>query len=461
MNLRRTLLLLPGLLLFGLTAHAANPDGLDFSTLQKLMDDQQISSIETLLPVLSKTFPKLFSGYTLVYQSRSPQRGSEPHPRAIVYGSTANFILTFNGDANQKGFNRIETADLDPQSKKYTFREIVFKDGQKPAVSDNNPVECMGCHLDQKPIWDNYPVYPGVYGVTKVVRGQSRDDKDFRDFVQDQNHPGTRYASLLNLGVVEKISAPGATSSSPVEVAPVFAPLSEIPVGQSYILKSPGTGSLESQPSGLSQLLLWHQYERILAELTAHPKYSELRYATIAALFGCSKGAGGMNHFLSLSMGESLISQHKSPNEILEDSRRVLRSYLGSRHSRLQFRDSQQEDPTAQSDEWRQEIESLWAPFRYTLAAFGLESDVWSTSMEPSSSMGSDQGHLSYLATLLFDATVRDSSSFGDFFRKEVLDGGSGPLGSILTPKDSNRFCLKLQSKSLGALTSPTLDQSN
>src|SRR4051794_30151146 len=65
-------------------------------------------TIEGLLGWIAKEYPDFFENFTLMRESHSLQQASPSHPRAIVFQRGGKLILTFNGDATLKGFDRIE-----------------------------------------------------------------------------------------------------------------------------------------------------------------------------------------------------------------------------------------------------------------------------------------------------------------------------------------------------------------
>jgi len=127
----------------------------------------QVGSVEQLLPLLSYT---MRSRFVLVFDSRSVQEASPANPRVLLFGSDAGFVVSFNGEAQQRGFDAVETMEFDAASATYTFREIRFPDraaGAKAQVefSQVNPARCAVCHgAPAHPIWDAFPLWPGVYG---------------------------------------------------------------------------------------------------------------------------------------------------------------------------------------------------------------------------------------------------------------------------------------------------------
>ena len=123
---------------------------------------QRAASVEAaiaLLPVSLRT------DYVLVFSSRSLQEASLEAPRVVLYGPDARFIVTFNGDGGQRGYDAIETMEFDDRSSSFHFRELKFTSGGVAELSADNPARCAACHgRPARPVWDLPPVWPGVYG---------------------------------------------------------------------------------------------------------------------------------------------------------------------------------------------------------------------------------------------------------------------------------------------------------
>lgn len=132
------------------------------SDLKELITSKNITTIEDLIPELPKSY---LEGYTLAYASRSLQGASFLNPRAILFGSDANLVMTFNGSAVQNNFNNLEIMEFDKTKKVFTFQDIEFQKGTPAKFSQKNPESCLKCHgQDPKPIWEGYPLWAGIYG---------------------------------------------------------------------------------------------------------------------------------------------------------------------------------------------------------------------------------------------------------------------------------------------------------
>jgi hypothetical protein len=119
---------------------------------------------ESVEDVLSQLSTDLLKYYSLIRESRSLQESSPQNPRVVLFGQDAKFILAFNGDPKEKGYNTLEAIQFTP-GKTFEFREIEFIKGKKPQISEANPIKCMQCHgIQLTPLMDSYPVWRGFFG---------------------------------------------------------------------------------------------------------------------------------------------------------------------------------------------------------------------------------------------------------------------------------------------------------
>jgi hypothetical protein len=114
------LTIIVGLLCVAIKAGAAAE--FDFSALRSVIETRQVNSVKELVPLLPAA---LRSRYALIFSSRSLQQATYSAPRVILYGSDAHLVLTFNGDASQRGFNTVETLEFG-RDKHFRLREIRF-----------------------------------------------------------------------------------------------------------------------------------------------------------------------------------------------------------------------------------------------------------------------------------------------------------------------------------------------
>ncbi len=168
------------------SAHALSDP--TFEDISQLITSKNIKSVDSLLPLLPKEYR---SEFTLMYRSDSIQHASPLNPRAIIFGKTAQTLISFTCESGncvggsdieegkkitkgpgkgmiQAGFGRLEVIQWRNDSKSFEFREISFpktEDG-KVQISEPNPAQCLKCHgvSDPRPIWAPYRNWPGAYG---------------------------------------------------------------------------------------------------------------------------------------------------------------------------------------------------------------------------------------------------------------------------------------------------------
>lgn len=143
-------------------------DGANYEELRDKIEHCHITSIDTLMPLLSKAH---LSQYVLMHHSQSLQEASTDSPRAILYGKDAKLILAFNGNPKQLGHDHLEVLQYRGSNHSFEMREIIFQG--KVQFSVANPTLCLSCHQsDPRPNWESYPLWPGAYG--------GEDDSVFR-----------------------------------------------------------------------------------------------------------------------------------------------------------------------------------------------------------------------------------------------------------------------------------------
>lgn len=150
-------------------------DSTDFSLPQFLRAAREPST-DQALQFLKITSPKAFQNFNLIFTPRSLQEGSFEHPRALVWGKSAQSGLTFNNDPNHKGYDVLEayalTPSPSPHDQYFTFLEL------RPEA-EVNPGKCFRCHYsDPRHIWDPYPFWAGVYGSVDDALINFRGSKD-------------------------------------------------------------------------------------------------------------------------------------------------------------------------------------------------------------------------------------------------------------------------------------------
>lgn len=149
----------------------------------------KVTSIEHLLKLLPHDFRRR---YNLVYVSRALGRANPEFPRVIHSGFQNRLTLTYGTLATDPLYHSIEMMEYSEVDHQFHFQiihfnqsifhpesDLVFKtefspvwsEPSAPKVSLSDPGKCLGCHQKilmgtNTPIWDLYPMWPGVYGST-------------------------------------------------------------------------------------------------------------------------------------------------------------------------------------------------------------------------------------------------------------------------------------------------------
>jgi len=151
-------------------------------------------SLETTLVELKKAEPHFFDNYVLMYKSRSLQTSSFMSPRVLLNSPNSTTVISYNGDPNDHGYEKLEVMRFNPQTIKFTFNEISFANGNLK-LSKDNPQKCMNCHQnssrlenDPRPNWEPYSIWPGAYSSLSVGGRELSDPKSpMFDLVVDAN----------------------------------------------------------------------------------------------------------------------------------------------------------------------------------------------------------------------------------------------------------------------------------
>jgi hypothetical protein len=243
---------------------APEPAGVDgqgagFAALQALIESRGIRSIDELVPALPES---LRSRHVLVFESRSVQGASRRSPRAILYTHDGRFVATFNGESDQAGYRSLETMEFDGAARSFRFREVTFPEGASARFSELDPPRCLACHGDDpRPIWDAYPVWPGVYSGPEDASPGADEATSYAAFFEARDS-SPRYRQLAGLRPATDARAERATVGSAAYE------------GKSQL-------SANAQFGVLLQALAFHVIAR---EVTASPRYRRHRYALLAAL---------------------------------------------------------------------------------------------------------------------------------------------------------------------------------
>ena len=165
-GIRQFLLIMMMLSLFPAFARATDGRAFDLDTLLRIIDEHRLSRLEEVLPLLPE---ELRSSFTLQYESHGLQGASFEHPRAILFGKDARFVLSFNGHPEQRKFNSFEIFQFDDNQARFEFYSLDFpirRDLNGNAIRpERNPRVCLNCHgTDPHPRWGSYAQWPGIFG---------------------------------------------------------------------------------------------------------------------------------------------------------------------------------------------------------------------------------------------------------------------------------------------------------
>jgi hypothetical protein len=235
-------------------ALAGGEEPLSFEWLKKLIADNQVKSIEDLLPKLPA---ELRSNFVLMYESRSLQAATPAQPRIILSSKDGKFVLTVAGKADGANSQLVEVMAYNPETRKFGFNSVTFEGGAG-ARFEENPAKCKGCHSAAlHPNWDTYPRWPGAYG-SEHFTPNDRELANYRKFLAESADKG-RYKALVDIPRAEGSSLrPG--------IPDFYHELSERNVRFT---------------TALSEL----NFERIWEEIKSLPRYSRYRAALLAAFY--------------------------------------------------------------------------------------------------------------------------------------------------------------------------------
>lgn len=176
-----------------------------WSQFEKIIQENDVRSIDELLEVLPKDFKK---GYSLLYQTRALHADlvTPRRPRVLMFGWNGKFMMTYNshpsGGKAPKGDKEIlETIYFSPNGAE--LREIEF-DGMSKPLDKKIPVNssrCTNCHgADPKGLWDPYNMWPGAYGSLSrggmdFIKLNSLEHQYLQEFI-DEKPKNPRYQFL-------------------------------------------------------------------------------------------------------------------------------------------------------------------------------------------------------------------------------------------------------------------------
>lgn len=169
----------------------------DLDALLRIIDEKKLSTMEEVIPELPA---ELRSSFTLQFSGRGLQEASPMHPRAILFGSDAKFVLTFNGHPDQRQYDKFEILQFNEAEgvhEMYALKFPIERDATGHAVRPmKNPRNCTACHgLPPHPIWDPYRTWTGIYGSNNDLL-EGEELASFKAFMATRLE-SPRYSHLL------------------------------------------------------------------------------------------------------------------------------------------------------------------------------------------------------------------------------------------------------------------------
>ncbi len=130
-----------------------------------LFDDIRAFDLRTVDEVVALLPPQYRAHYVLAYAGHAAQTSSELNPRVLAFGRDAHLIITFNGEADQPGFEMLEVAELNASTAQFEYSFITLDGHAEASRSEVNPARCLACHGEKpRTLFNDYPVWPGFYG---------------------------------------------------------------------------------------------------------------------------------------------------------------------------------------------------------------------------------------------------------------------------------------------------------
>jgi hypothetical protein len=176
--------------------------------LRTLVQERQLTTVARVIEHLPDEYKENF---TLAYDSQSLQGSSYDNPRAILFGRTAQFVLSFNGDPSQQHYNAIEAMQFREGAESFELYSIEFTD-DGVEFSEPNPQVCASCHgSPPHPLWSSYEYgdreqshWPGFYGSTHDAPMLEPKEKAAFERFRERAASHPRYHDLM----LEKAEAP-------------------------------------------------------------------------------------------------------------------------------------------------------------------------------------------------------------------------------------------------------------
>lgn len=171
-----------------------------------LMAHPDVRRINQVIPNFSE---EVRGNFLRMYNSPSLQEASHDFPRVIMFSKDAKFIVAFNGDPSQKGYDRLEAFQFDDvteiwQSFSRRFSGdaeamIIYAESQGLPVPLTPAMNCVDCHRSRlRPNWDDYSLNPGVVHDGKFF--SQREEDGHRKFIYQHLRQHPRYKHLIAKG---------------------------------------------------------------------------------------------------------------------------------------------------------------------------------------------------------------------------------------------------------------------
>ena len=130
--------------------------------LMQFIDQEDVRDVKTLLSAMPRSMRR---NYTFVEQTRTDLPSSLEHPRVILTGSDARFMMAFGSDPTDPNREKIDIAELDDESGYWIFRELNMATDPPTLTADD--ASCQPCHGNPvRPVWGEYATWPGIFGDT-------------------------------------------------------------------------------------------------------------------------------------------------------------------------------------------------------------------------------------------------------------------------------------------------------
>lgn len=382
-----------------------------FESVRNRIEQAGLRSVEATLAALPGPFR---SRYALMFDSRSVQGASFENPRAILYGADARFVLTFNGDPAQAGYDAIETMEYDERTGGFVYREIRFPRGADATTpvyfSEPNPARCGKCHGEPaRPIWDTHPTWPGAYGERYRAALSEPERRGMRAFLAGRAaHP--RYRQLLG---TERLADPE-----------TFRPSARADYDGS---------AREPANAELGNLLAALNVRAIARQLTAHPQFDRYAYALLAT---ADRGCGPVEPLYPArqraTVRDALASFRRATEaaNAAQTSSKATRVLSGARGGY----------------DTSQEIEDLVALRFVVESGLGVDTGGWTLALEKPS----------FDFSTTWDVRAAVSSAL--FREASARDGRLADYADLRSGDRADKYCAYLATRSAAALDGTRFD---